>query len=124
MEMKSAVSRLAALAHEGRLAVFRMLVQAGPDGVAAGEIARRLRVPPSSLSANLSVLDQAGLIAARREGRSIIYTARYDEMTSLLGYLLDECCGGSPEICRPLAEKITQAAACEGIDASDRPCIR
>lgn len=112
MEITDAVTRLSALAHEGRLAVFRMLVQTGPDGIAAGEIARRLGVPPSSLSANLTVLSHAGLIAARREGRSIVYTAGYDEMTRLLGYLLDDCCGGSPEICRPLAEKFAQAACC------------
>lgn len=124
MEMTSAVAGLAALAHEGRLAVFRMLVQAGPEGLAAGEIARRLAVPPSSLSANLNVLSHAGLIASRREARSIVYTARYDEMARLLGYLLDDCCNGSPEICGPLAERLSQAAGCRGGDASDSSSCR
>jgi len=102
MESKTAVSALAALAHEGRLAVFRMLVQTGPEGIAAGEIARRLSVPPNSLSSNLSILTHAGLVSSRREGRSIIYTARYEQMTDLLEFLMEDCCGGSPEICAPL----------------------
>ncbi|WP_293798460.1 helix-turn-helix transcriptional regulator [uncultured Bosea sp.] len=112
MEISSAVTSLAALAHAGRLTVFRMLVQAGPEGLAAGVIAQRLSVPPSSLSANLNLLSNAGLIVSRREGRSIVYTARYDEMARLLGYLLDDCCDGSPEICRPLAERLSQAVHC------------
>lgn len=112
MEISSAIESLAALAHEGRLAAFRMLVQAGPEGLAAGEIARRLHMPPNSLSANLKVLSHAGLLAFRREGRSIIYSARYDQMTQLLGYLMEDCCGGSPEICAPLAEVCARAACC------------
>ncbi len=102
MEAKSAVARLSALAHEGRLAVFRLLVQRGPGGLAAGEIARALGSPPSSLSANLNILNHAGLIAARREGRSIIYTANYDAMRELLAFLVEDCCAGTPEICGPL----------------------
>lgn len=103
MELKLAVAALSALAHEGRLSVFRMLVQAGPEGVPAGEIARRLDVPPNTLSSNLNILSHAKLIESRREGRSIIYTARYQEMTGLLEFLIQDCCGGSPEICAPLA---------------------
>lgn len=118
MEMSESVQRLSALAHEARLAVFRMLVQAGPDGLAAGEIARRLGVAPSSLSANLTVLSHAGLIAARREGRSILYSACYDEMVRLIGYLLDDCCGGSPEICQPVARQLADAACCSGKPAT------
>lgn len=112
MEIDSAIESLSALAHEGRLATFRMLVQAGPEGLAAGEIARRLHMPPNSLSANLKVLSHAGLLASRRDGRSIIYSARYDQMTQLLGYLMEDCCGGSPEICAPLAEVCARAACC------------
>lgn len=104
MELKNAVAALSALAHAGRLSVFRLLVQAGGEGVAAGEIARRLDVPPNTLSANLNILSNAGLIDSRREGRSIIYTARYENMTELLEFLMQDCCGGSPEICAPLAE--------------------
>lgn len=109
MELKTAAVYLSALTHEGRLAVFRLLVQAGVMGVAAGEIARRLDVPPSSLSANLNILAHAGLIRSRRQGRSIIYTAQYDHMRDLLGFLVEDCCGGSPEICSPLAEALRGA---------------
>ncbi len=102
METKHAVAALSALAHDGRLAVFRMLVQTGQEGIAAGEIARRLGVPPNTLSSNLNILGHAGLIDSRREGRSIIYSARYDNMTELLEFLMQDCCAGSPEICAPL----------------------
>ena len=114
MEMKPAISSLSALAHEGRHGVVRMLVQAGPDGLAAGEIARRADVLPNTLSANLAVLSHAGLIQSRREGRSIIYRADYDAMRSLLAFLMEDCCGGSPEICAPLAAVVSQACAAEG----------
>jgi DNA-binding transcriptional ArsR family regulator len=102
MEKDDAVRALSALAHPGRLDVFRLLVQAGPEGVAAGEIARATGSPQSSLSANLTILANAGLIAARRDGRSIIYRAAYDQMTGLLAFLMEDCCGGKPEICAPL----------------------
>jgi ArsR family transcriptional regulator, arsenate/arsenite/antimonite-responsive transcriptional repressor len=109
MEMNNAVSSLAALAHEGRLAAFRLLVQAGGEGLAAGELARRLDMLPNTLSANLSILATAGLVTSQRDGRSIIYRAQYDAMRDLLAYLVEDCCGGSPEICAPLA---TIAAGC------------
>jgi ArsR family transcriptional regulator len=102
MEMKSAVTSLAALAHEGRLAAFRLLVQAGVEGMAAGELARRLDMLPNTLSANLNILSHAGLVVAQRDGRSMIYRAQYDAMRDLLGFLVEDCCGGSPEICAPL----------------------
>lgn len=82
-------------------------------GLAAGEIARRLQTPPNSLSANLAVLSHAGLIRARRQGRSIIYTAEYDRMRDLLGFLVEDCCGGQPEICSPLADVLLRAS-CDG----------
>jgi len=110
MESKLAVAALSALAHEGRLAVFRMLVKAGNDGVAAGEIARGLGVPANTLSANLNVLSRAGLIDSRREGRSIIYTAEYGRMAALLGFLMEDCCHGSAAICAPLANIVNRAA--------------
>lgn len=110
--MKFAIAALSALAHEGRLAVFRMLVQAGSNGIPAGEIARSLGVPPSTLSANLNVLSNAGLIDSRRAGRSIIYTASYDRMAGLLGFLMDDCCQGVSEICAPLVEFVNRAACC------------
>lgn len=104
MKSKTAIDALSALAHEGRLNAFRMLVKAGPDGMPAGDIARKLDVPPNSLSANLNILSHAGLVESRRDGRSIIYSASYERMTQLLGYLMEDCCNGSPEICAPLAE--------------------
>lgn len=113
MEMTKAVAALSALAHEGRLSVFRMLVQAGQQGIAAGEIARRLGVPPNTLSANLGILAHAGLVESRRKGRSIIYNARYGDMTRLLEFLMQDCCAGSPDICAPLLAT-TPSARCEG----------
>ncbi|CAN7403025.1 helix-turn-helix transcriptional regulator [Phenylobacterium sp. LjRoot219] len=115
METKSAVSSLAALAHEGRLSAFRLLVQAGPCGLAAGEIARRLGVLPNTLSASLNILSHAGLIASRREGRSIIYTADYGAMRGLLAFLMEDCCNGAPEICAPLAAIASQCCEAEGV---------
>lgn len=104
--MKTAVAALSALAHQGRLSAFRMLVQTGHEGIAAGEIARRLQMPANTLSAHLNILANAGLIESRRESRSVIYTARYRHMTDLLEYLMQDCCGGSPEICASLAEVV------------------
>lgn len=94
MESNEAVGALAALAHDGRLAAFRRLVEAGRDGMAAGDLARALAMPPSTLSANLSLLAQAGLVIGRRDGRSIIYTADYGQVRALIGFLTDKCCGG------------------------------
>ncbi len=115
--MKSATASLSALAHDGRLSAFRLLVQAGPEGLAAGELARRLDVLPNTLSASLTVLSHAGLVTSRRDGRSIIYTARYERMGELLAFLVEDCCGGSPEICAPLARIASQGCA-----PTARPC--
>jgi DNA-binding transcriptional ArsR family regulator len=112
MEMKSAVTTLSALAHEGRLSTFRLLVQAGAGGLPAGEIAKRLAILPNTLSTQLAILDHAGLVHSRRDGRSIIYTADYDAMQGLLGFLLEDCCGGAPEICGPLAQTLDRVACC------------
>ena len=106
-----AVACLSALAHPGRLAVFRLLVEVGVMGLPAGEIARRLDVRPNTLSTSLNILTHAELIRSRRQGRSIIYTADYDRMRDLLGFLVEDCCGGSPDICAPLAE-VMVAARC------------
>jgi ArsR family transcriptional regulator len=112
MESSAAIKRLSALAQDSRLAVFRLLVKAGPEGVAAGEIARSLAITPNTLSAQLNVLSNAGLVASRRDGRSIIYTADYDAMGALLVYLTEDCCGGRPEVCGPLAQVASHAACC------------
>jgi ArsR family transcriptional regulator len=114
MESIEAATSLSALAHPGRLEIFRRLVQAGPDGIAAGEIARATGSLANTLSANLNVLSHAGLAKARRDGRRIIYTADYDRMREVIAYLLDDCCGGRPEICAPLAEVASRACPAEG----------
>ncbi|MES2760046.1 MAG: metalloregulator ArsR/SmtB family transcription factor [Pseudomonadota bacterium] len=100
METRSAIGALAALAQESRLAVFRLLVQAGPDGIAASKIADQLGVPPSSLSFHLKELTHAGLIVPRQDGRFIMYSADFATMNGLIGFLTENCCGGSP--CSPL----------------------
>lgn len=112
MESLAAVARLSALAQDSRLSVFRLLVQAGRDGVAAGEIARKLDITPNTLSAQLAILSNAGLVRSRRDGRSIIYSADYDGMSELLVYLMEDCCQGRPEICSPLAEAASRSACC------------
>jgi len=102
VENKDAVTALAALAQESRLAVFRLLVQTGPDGLAASKIAQALGMPASSLSFHLKELAHANLIVARQEGRFIIYAAQFDTMNTLLGFLTENCCGGTP--CTPSAK--------------------
>ena len=101
MEILNAVEALTSLAHETRLAVFRLLVQAGDEGLSAGRIADALGVPPSTLSHHLKDLKHAGLITCRRDRRRLIYAANYGAMNGLLDFLLEDCCGGHPEICDP-----------------------
>ena len=113
MESETAIKRLSALAQDSRLAVFRLLIQAGAAGVAAGDIARALDITPNTLSAQLNLLANAGLVASRRDGRSIIYVANYDAMSELLLYLMADCCQGRPEVCAPLSEIAARAACCD-----------
>jgi DNA-binding transcriptional ArsR family regulator len=112
MEPANAVAALSALAHPGRLEVFRLLVRAGPAGMAAGDIARATGSLANTLSANLNLLAGAGLVSSRREGRSIIYCAGYDRMRDLLAFLVEDCCSGHPEICAPLVPIGERAACC------------
>ena len=104
MEKIDAVSALAALAQDNRLDVFRLLVTAGPEGLPAGEIAETLNLAPNTLTFHFDRLRVAGLVTVRREGRSMIYTARFETMNALLGYLTDNCCQGAPEKCAPVAQ--------------------
>lgn len=97
MEMTQAVAALTALAHETRIEVFRRLVQAGPDGLAAGVLSEVLDVPPPTLSFHLKELRQAGLVATERRGRWVIYRACYPAMDELLDFLTERCCVGVPE---------------------------
>lgn len=101
MEISNAVSALAALAQNNRLEVFRLLVEAGPEGMSAGDIADRLGIPPNTLTFHFDRLRTAGLVTVKREGRSMIYAARFDVMNTLIGFLSDQCCGGTPEKCLP-----------------------
>lgn len=94
MEPQQAVTALAALAHDSRLAVYRMLVQRGPDGLSAGSIAQALALPPSSLTFHLQQLTHAGLITQRRLSRQLIYAADFAAMNALMAYLTENCCGG------------------------------
>ena len=112
MEQSSAIAALSALAHPGRLDVFRLLVRAGAEGMAAGDIAREVGALPNTLSANLNILSAAGLVTSERRGRSIIYSAAYDRMGRLLAFLMEDCCAGAPEICAP-AVAAANRAACE-----------
>src|SRR6185369_13595685 len=108
MESKTAVAALSALAQDSRLHVYRLLVQAGPEGLAASDIAERLGIPANTMSFHLKTLSHAGLILARPEGRFIYYSANYEQMNSLLGFLTENCCGGrscAPEVIAPRKRK-------------------
>lgn len=96
MDTRDALAALAALAQESRLAVFRLLVQAGPAGLAASKIAAHLDIAPSSLSFHLKELSHAGLIVAAQDGRFLIYSAQFAAMDGLIGFLTENCCGGAP----------------------------
>lgn len=106
MEKKIALAALSALGHEQRLDIFRYLVQSGPEGVVAGDIATALHTLPNTLSANLSVLSQAGLVIGEREGRNIRYRADMSRMQALIGFLMEDCCGGDPSLCAPVFEQL------------------
>lgn len=99
MNTKQTLAALSALAQESRLAVFRLLVQTGPEGLAASKIGERLAIAPSSLSFHLKELTHAGLIASRQEGRFVIYSADVAAMNGLIGFLTENCCGGVS--CKP-----------------------
>ncbi|WP_321396749.1 metalloregulator ArsR/SmtB family transcription factor [Emcibacter sp.] len=99
MKESTVVNMLSALAQETRLSLFRLLVKAGRVGMNAGTLADKLRTPNSTLSYHLSALEQAGLISSERQQRQIIYTANYEKLEKFLGFLVEDCCQGSGEIC-------------------------
>ncbi|BCH67030.1 transcriptional regulator [Agrobacterium vitis] len=111
MDQKQALSAFAALSQETRLLIVRMLVVAGPDGMAAGALAEKIDVSPSNISFHLKELEHSGLIAAQRQSRSIIYTANYAALGGLVRFLMEDCCSGHPEICAPVAELAVCCAA-------------
>lgn len=102
MKTTNVLAALAALAQESRLAAFRLLVQTGPEGLAATRIAEQLKVAPSSLSFHLKELSHAGLVTARQDGRFIIYSANFDAMNGVISFLTENCCGGAS--CSPGAK--------------------
>src|ERR1700746_95067 len=111
MEKSNAVAALAALAQDNRLDVYRLLVQAGPDGLPAGPVGGALKLAPNTLTFHFDRLRGAGLVSVRRDGRSMIYAARYDTMNALLGYLTENCCQGRGGQCLPARMKRAPAPA-------------
>ncbi|MBX9840639.1 MAG: helix-turn-helix domain-containing protein [Xanthobacteraceae bacterium] len=109
MENPDALAALAALSQEHRLAVFRLLVQAGRDGLPAGQVAETLDIAPNALTFHFDRLRSAGLVTVRREGRSMIYTAQFETMNALLSFLTENCCQGAPEKCAPATCKPAKA---------------
>lgn len=106
MESQNVILALAALAQSTRLDVFRLLVKHEPEGLAAGDIAQDLAVPQNTMSSHLSILSRAGLVSARRFGRSIVYRADLSRLQAVLLFMLRDCCDGRPEICAPLIEDL------------------
>ena len=107
MESEQAILALAALAQPTRLDVFRLLVKAEPDGLAAGDVAKALAVPQNTMSSHLAILSRAGLVTAQRFSRSIVYRADLGAFRSVMLFMVRDCCDGRPEICAPLIESIT-----------------
>ena len=107
------VQGLGALAQETRLAIYRLLVSAGPKGMAAGAIAEKLELPPATLSFHLKELSQAALVQFRQDGRFVIYSANFDSMTGLISFLTENCCGGvaCTPVCQPAANPKRRKAA-------------
>src|ERR1700735_3507153 len=110
MKKQNAQMALAALAQDNRLDVYRLLVRAGSQGMSAGGVASALRLAPNTLTFHFDRLRTAGLVTVRRDGRSMIYTARFDTMNALLGYLTENCCQGAPESCAPALCRPTQTS--------------
>src|ERR1700739_4317201 len=111
MKKEAIIRALGALAQETRIDIFRILVEAGPAGLAAGTIGERLGLPSPTLSFHLNQLRFAGLVTSRRESRSIIYSANFRTMSDVLTYLTENCCGGRPELCGPVVEKAANACS-------------
>ena len=118
MESSSAIATLAALAQPTRLDAFRLLVAAEPLGLPAGELARRLDVPPNTLSAHLAILSHAGLVAGTRASRSIIYRANLGQVQAVTLFLLRDCCGGEPSLCAPVVAALAPCCPPASADAA------
>ena len=116
MKKPDALAALAALAQDNRLDMFRLLVEAGPEGLPAGRVSDKLRLAPNTLTFHFDRLRDAGLVTVRRDGRSMIYAAQIDAMNALVSYLTDQCCQGRPELCKPaprIPKRVTQGVSDE-----------
>lgn len=114
MDVSTATRALSALSQPTRLDTFRLLVRCGDEGLPAGDIARALEVPHNTMSSHLAILSNAGLVTSRREGRSIIYAIEFTGVRALLAFLMEDCCRGRPEVCRPALDSML--AGCCGDD--------
>ena len=120
MDVRQALSAFGALSQETRLAVVRTLVVAGPAGLAAGAIAERMGVSPSNISFHLKELERAGLVAQRRESRSLVYSASYETLAGLLDFLMNDCCAGHPDIRSAMAQRDDCCTAEDAAASEDR----
>ena len=111
MDSSLAIAALGALAQDTRLNAFKLLVKHEPDGIAAGELARLLKVPQNTLSSHLAILQQGGLVSSERHSRSIIYRAKLDGLREVVLYLLRDCCNGNTALCAPIITDLTQACS-------------
>ncbi|CAL4869479.1 hypothetical protein MMA231_03771 (plasmid) [Asticcacaulis sp. MM231] len=110
MDKKQSIEAFAALSQETRLDVFRLLIKVGPEGMLAGEIGEHFAIKQNTMSANLAILNRAGLVRSQREGRAIRYFSDIDGVKGLLEFLLEDCCGGKPQLCQPVIASL--ACAC------------
>lgn len=115
MEIRQAIDALAALAQDTRLRTFRLLVEYGHQGMAAGEIAQDLAIPQNTLSTHLGILQQAGLLTSRRQGRSVIYAVDFDGLRAVLAFLLQDCCRGQAELCAPVLDAVIADCCTTGV---------
>ena len=120
MESSDAIDALSALAQSTRLGAFRLLMQHEPNGLPAGDVARLLDVASNTMSTHLAILERAKLTSSERRGRSIIYRAELDTMRQLTSFLVQDCCGGRPELCGPLVAEFT--SCCSPKEASNACC--
>lgn len=107
MDINNALEALAAISQSSRLEIFRLLIKAGDEGLAAGEIAQAIDGRQNTTSTNLAILARSGLIKATRDGRNIFYRTDYEAMRDLIAFLLEDCCGGRPDICAPLLQSLS-----------------
>jgi ArsR family transcriptional regulator, arsenate/arsenite/antimonite-responsive transcriptional repressor len=114
MDSETAIEALSALAQPSRLEAFRLLVKHEPDGLPAGEIARRLSVPQNTMSTHLGILTQAGLVTVERHSRSMIYRVELAAVRKLVMFLLKDCCNGQPELCAPLVQDLSKTCSTSG----------